>query len=793
MNILRTIKYLLCIAVLAAGLPAAYGYSFNGPVANADDSYQTPTIGYDPDSSIPNGTIMVGNTSITIPGINTTLSMGPKNISDEYRPNLPVWYYTYDSTFVTYYGSNAMASINQAFDIMNNSFTYTNSIATNSIGVDGFSQSMMEFPDFSQHLNTTAYGLDLSDMKSVMLNSLMYQMGLQMPERFVWTLEDAYLPAGGVCPLDEEFRVVQRNYGLLPSPADQIQYSSYINDELYTFYIFFWDSPPTAPCAIPPGNGNDQFRTVPYPVNPFDNLFTTVASGDEPVGTFYTGLTRDDLAGLRSLLSTNTQVYENPAAGATLIATNGIQFLTTSNLYTLLNFAQTNDPGVTASTFGVTVTSTNIGFGYVTNWNFFLTTPYGQPAGTQVLSSNIASIVPVEFFTNTYGNVITNGNVANVPLIVQDCTNVVLNYSPVTHAQLQTISFQTSYGQPAGSGTATTNLQPITLNVQSGEYFTVPPGDCGFEFLCQAPGYTLTTTTNVIGAATNFSTGFVGSESIITTVTNHIYVVRPIVCNAPTSPGVYQGIGKVNFVEADYDSLLSQTYQPITNRYSMNEIVGGQVVRLNFQRIVTAPDWLIQAADISGQLPFFNATAMNTPNFVHDPGNANNAGPGIINPPVAFTYNKVGDIFLNGSLATYGLSTNDFNPFNENSQSASGVVWGSFDATTNPPEVYPSGTSLLNLEYEVLIRVSPTPPYLSAGTNGVPYPATTFSASGGGFTKSYTWSAAGLPSGLTLMTNPDSTATLSGTPMQSGTFDFTVQLTDYNGRSVTWNYTLTIN
>src|SRR5580658_8334208 len=137
MNILRIIKYILCIAVLAAGLPAAYGYSLNGPPATADDFWQTPNIGYDPDTLVPDGTILAGGTNeITVPAIFSQLSIGPKNIGEEYRPNIPVWYYAYDATFLDYFGSNAVASIDQGFDIFNNSFTYTNSIATNSVGVD---------------------------------------------------------------------------------------------------------------------------------------------------------------------------------------------------------------------------------------------------------------------------------------------------------------------------------------------------------------------------------------------------------------------------------------------------------------------------------------------------------------------------------------------------------------------------------------------------------------------------------------------------------------------------------
>ncbi len=114
-------------------------------------------------------------------------------------------------------------------------------------------------------------------------------------------------------------------------------------------------------------------------------------------------------------------------------------------------------------------------------------------------------------------------------------------------------------------------------------------------------------------------------------------------------------------------------------------------------------------------------------------------------------------------------------------------VWGSFDGTTNLPVAYPNTTSINEVVNQILIQVTPTS--LPNGTNGVVYPPQYFAASGGSFTGPYTWSASGLPGGLTM----SSGGILYGTPTQTGTnLVVTVTLTDTLSRSVQWNYPLNI-
>ncbi len=86
------------------------------------------------------------------------------------------------------------------------------------------------------------------------------------------------------------------------------------------------------------------------------------------------------------------------------------------------------------------------------------------------------------------------------------------------------------------------------------------------------------------------------------------------------------------------------------------------------------------------------------------------------------------------------------------------------------------------------ITVNPTNPNLPPGTAGVPY-SQTFTATGG--TAPYTFSVSGgsLPAGLTL----SSSGTLSGTPSQCGTFNFTIMATDNFTCMATRSYMLVIN
>ena len=85
---LRLLKRVAWLGVLAAGLPSALAFSTGGPMANTSDAWQVIDLGYD----IPlRGDIMA-----------------PKNIGEDYRRNTPVLYYAFDENFLDYFASNGV-------------------------------------------------------------------------------------------------------------------------------------------------------------------------------------------------------------------------------------------------------------------------------------------------------------------------------------------------------------------------------------------------------------------------------------------------------------------------------------------------------------------------------------------------------------------------------------------------------------------------------------------------------------------------------------------------------------
>ncbi|HZQ46760.1 MAG TPA: hypothetical protein VFC07_07115, partial [Verrucomicrobiae bacterium] len=184
---------LACLLLAVAGVQSVRGFALYGPI---NEAYQVNTIGYNESGR-----------AAAFEDIGGIADGGaPKNIGQGYRWNVPTVFYTYDATFLGFFGSNGVAAVDAAYSVLN---SLTN--------VSSYSSNLSEWPLNSSQYNYTAQNLNLIDLKSATLTLMMEQLGLAQPDRWTWCLHDRNLPAGASCP-NYVYTVIQRNY----DPVTQI-------------------------------------------------------------------------------------------------------------------------------------------------------------------------------------------------------------------------------------------------------------------------------------------------------------------------------------------------------------------------------------------------------------------------------------------------------------------------------------------------------------------------------------------------------------------------------------------
>jgi hypothetical protein len=163
-------------------------------------------------------------------------------------------------------------------------------------------------------------------------------------------------------------------------------------------------------------------------------------------------------------------------------------------------------------------------------------------------------------------------------------------------------------------------------------------------------------------------------------------------------PAVRQGVDKVTFVRAQYDSLLGQVLDPVVVSYNETIEVSGVPRSQNVQRLVTVPDILftaqdLQGADDPGGIASPPAVRSNTSLWNKD-ASTPNAGPGVILPTATIFFNNVG--FITPVTVPGPIS----------SQQILGTlpwyVLGAFDGTTNEPVLFSPGGNLTVFQLEQL-------------------------------------------------------------------------------------------
>ena len=227
---------------------------------------------------------------------------GPMFPTEAYRWNIPVITYAYDLSFLRYFGTNGVAAVEDAIAIMNALPPASR-----------MSADLSEFPLDTKSENGTAAALGLLDLKSYTMGFLLEEMGLANPERFVWGLRSRVAD-----DLSTNYAVIQMNY----DPVT-IRPTRYVNGILYNYTIVDalgpqgdeWASAlewyqldplyrPYSSVAGSHGTSGGEWQLT-------DDPFTISIGGELNRGQFFSGLTRDDVGGLRYLLSTNHFVFDS--------------------------------------------------------------------------------------------------------------------------------------------------------------------------------------------------------------------------------------------------------------------------------------------------------------------------------------------------------------------------------------------------------------------------------------------------------------------------------------------------
>ncbi len=696
----------------------------------------------------------------------------PHNLGEECRWNTPILYYAYDQSFLDYFGANGVAAVDAAMAVFNN--------LTN---MSAYSADLHEIPIEEGRINYTASALHLFDLKSTVMELVIERLGLVDPERWTWCLRDRGLLPDLSCP-NYDYTVIQRNF-------DPVTWepSRYVNGNLFTFSI-------TQIC--PPNPRGDVSDAVEFLVDPNGVSFSALASPKlmrpsvNYYGWFHTGLTRDDIGGLRYLYRTNNMNIEGAGTNSITFVpdVNTTNLLFMSNLTFLASQAVTNDAAALQALFpGLSIASTIPVFTnvFVTNITPYFTNYPFEPVGTpQHLEFATNRTLTVQtWYRHTFNNLATVRRINNVWTVVP--LPDIANHTNTTRITIQTTVITNLPWSPIGSPlvTNTTSITYLTNQV-AGQYFILPTNMCGVSIaMLQA---TLTNLyTNLVMSATNTPTGATNTPAgdtnsftqfVIQYFTNNVFQINPVLC-VSNSIGLRQGIEKVTFIRRDFDSLLGQFFNPVTNNYTLTSVTNYTPFSQRVQRVVTQPDILFSAADFAGLvIPTVTRTS---PSFDLTGQQPNLAGPGVLRGPVTFQFNKVGPIYVTGVWPR----------FVDEAGAVLHFIWASYDATTNAPIIYPSGRSIANLENQVLIQISP--PYLPDGTNGIPYSVQLHtSAATPNWQAPITWSLApgspALPPGLNLLAN----GLISGTPGQMGFYNSVILARDSAGRTVQQSYLINV-
>jgi hypothetical protein len=368
----------------------------------------------------------------------------PKNLGEEYRWNAPIITYGFDLSFINYFGSNGVAAVDAAFDLLN--------------ALPDLSSLDPSLPDFplldpatgasttyrdSRRVNLRAEADNLIDVKSMTLGLMMEQLGLGSPTRWTWSMSDR-----ATFPNNTNYTVIERNFD-----PTTLTYSKYVNGTRYTYSIV----------EITPGPfQSDAIEAVVDPESLLHSFSAVADIGDGNIqgGVFYTTLTRDDIGGLRYIYNKNNLNWEPPPTNSlmftvdrtssTLVTNQDLSLLGLRSLTASPQLMQIFYPGLVINQATPSAITTNVIVPIISTQRVL------QPFTTNFQNGTIVSNIDLA----TFSSVTLTSPPANV---IANLQAAFPNYPSTNFDQLEFVNPTVS---------ATTVVQVASIDVTNGP---IPP------------------------------------------------------------------------------------------------------------------------------------------------------------------------------------------------------------------------------------------------------------------------------------------------------------------------------
>ena len=239
---------------------------------------------------------------------------------------MPVVTYGFDKSFLDFFGTNGVAAVESAIKILNDLPPASQIVLTN-------------YPLKSWGVDAIAEAHSLVDLKFQALFYLVEQLGLDSPYRNTYVLHSwdpeffyndghgAYIYIVGI-PITYESEGVDSG-AIAGNPGFVTNYVAGYNFDPEDFHLSVYVDNTFYGGCIYVNASSGQNYIFPYLVDPLAQLYPAVADYNfgYKTGDYLTGLTRDDVGGLRYLLSTNNFNYEALLPDVVGIGSNANSFV----------------------------------------------------------------------------------------------------------------------------------------------------------------------------------------------------------------------------------------------------------------------------------------------------------------------------------------------------------------------------------------------------------------------------------------------------------------------------------